>query len=195
MALRRAQRRLPRFGPDGYLYLGTGDGSGIADGRKPGRTSATCWRRSCASTWTSPTRARTTASPPTIRSSDPRGPGRRSGRMASGSRGSSASTGQTGDLWAGEVGQDLWEIGLQDREGRQLRLERQRGHPSVPPRAQDGARRRSCTPIVEHPHSEFRSLTGGYVYHGKRLPELAGPTFMATSTPAGCGCCATTARR
>ncbi|MGH7135652.1 MAG: hypothetical protein ACREHD_07925, partial [Pirellulales bacterium] len=29
-------------------------------------------------------------------------------------------------------------------------------------------------PTVEHPHSEARSLTGGVVYHGKKLPELAG---------------------
>jgi uncharacterized repeat protein (TIGR03806 family) len=29
-------------------------------------------------------------------------------------------------------------------------------------------------PTVEHPHSESRSLTGGVVYHGSRLPELQG---------------------
>src|SRR4029453_12704770 len=29
-------------------------------------------------------------------------------------------------------------------------------------------------PIVEHNHSDFRSLTGGFIYHGKRLPELQG---------------------
>jgi uncharacterized repeat protein (TIGR03806 family) len=27
-------------------------------------------------------------------------------------------------------------------------------------------------PVVEHPHSEFRSIIGGVVYHGVRLPEL-----------------------
>ena len=29
-------------------------------------------------------------------------------------------------------------------------------------------------PIVEHDHANFRSITGGYVYHGERLSELAG---------------------
>ena len=29
-------------------------------------------------------------------------------------------------------------------------------------------------PIVEHPHSESRSLTGGVVYHGEKFPDLRG---------------------
>ena len=29
-------------------------------------------------------------------------------------------------------------------------------------------------PIVEHPHSDFRSIIGGFVYHGSRLKELRG---------------------
>ena len=29
-------------------------------------------------------------------------------------------------------------------------------------------------PIVEHPHSDFRSITGGYVYESDRLPKLKG---------------------
>ena len=39
-------------------------------------------------------------------------------------------------------------------------------------------RKRGPTPLVlptiEHPHSEFRSLTGGVVYRGERFPELDG---------------------
>ena len=29
-------------------------------------------------------------------------------------------------------------------------------------------------PVLEHPHIEFRSITGGYVYHGTRLADLTG---------------------
>ena len=35
-------------------------------------------------------------------------------------------------------------------------------------------RRPILPPIKAHPHSEAASITGGYVYHGTRLPELAG---------------------
>ena len=31
-----------------------------------------------------------------------------------------------------------------------------------------------ATPLVEHPHSDFRSITGGYVYESDRLPKLKG---------------------
>ena len=52
------------------------------------------------------------------------------------------------------------------------------GDAPVPARAQARARRRSCQPVVEHHHTEFRSITGGYVYHGKRLPELTGRVHL-----------------
>src|SRR5205823_6510764 len=41
---------------------------------------------------------------------------------------------------------------------------------------------------VEHPHSEFRSLTGGVVYRGAKLPELNGAYIYGDySTGRVCG--------
>jgi uncharacterized repeat protein (TIGR03806 family) len=80
---------------------------------------------------------------------------------------------ETGNLWLGDVGQDLWEMihlisrggnhGWSVREGSHpFQLQRQRGPTPIMP------------PIVEHPHSEARSIIGGLVYHGSRLKELQG---------------------
>ena len=79
----------------------------------------------------------------------------------------------TGQIWVGNNGQDLWEqayllqkganYGWSVYEGSHpFYLNRKLGpHPVVKPTA-------------EHPHSEARSLTGGVVYHGEKLPELRG---------------------
>lgn len=80
---------------------------------------------------------------------------------------------QTGDVWVGNNGQDLWETAYLVRRGDNFGWSVYEGsHPFQP------QRRRGPTPIVpptiEHSHAEFRSLTGGVVYYGKRLPELAG---------------------
>jgi glucose/arabinose dehydrogenase len=90
---------------------------------------------------------------------------------------------QTGELWAGDVGQNLWEMvhrienggnyGWSIREGFHAfhPERRQRPDPAAPIRP----------PLVEYPHSPTRerpdsglSITGGYVYRGKRIPELVG---------------------
>src|SRR5205085_2542415 len=80
---------------------------------------------------------------------------------------------RTGDLWVGDVGWELWEMihrverggnyGWSITEGRQsVRPDGERGPTPIRP------------PVVEHPHSEAASLTGGYVYRGDRLKDLAG---------------------
>lgn len=80
---------------------------------------------------------------------------------------------KTGHVWVGNNGQDLWEqiffvrprdnYGWSVMEGSHpFYLERKPGpDPFVKPAA-------------EHPHSEARSLTGGIVYYGDKLPDLRG---------------------
>jgi uncharacterized repeat protein (TIGR03806 family) len=79
----------------------------------------------------------------------------------------------TGRLWVGDVGWELWELvydvkrggnyGWSVMEGPQpVNVEARRGPTPISP------------PIKVHPHSEAASITGGYVYRGARLRELAG---------------------
>ncbi|WP_406695931.1 PQQ-dependent sugar dehydrogenase [Singulisphaera sp. Ch08] len=80
---------------------------------------------------------------------------------------------KTGHIWVGTNGQDQWEtahlIGRGENYGwsvyegsHPFYLERKRGPtPHVPP-------------TIEHSHAEFRSLTGGVVYYGDKLPDLNG---------------------
>jgi glucose/arabinose dehydrogenase/mono/diheme cytochrome c family protein len=80
---------------------------------------------------------------------------------------------KTGHIWVGQNGQDLWEQAFLIEKGANYGWSVMEGsHPFYL------QRRRGPTPFVkptvEHPHSEFRSLTGGIVYYGKRLPELNG---------------------
>jgi len=78
----------------------------------------------------------------------------------------------TGNLWVGEVGQDLWEMIHLVRRGGNYGWSVMEGTHSFYPDRKIGPAPIS-PPIIEHHHSEARSITGGYVYHGKRLPELA----------------------
>jgi uncharacterized repeat protein (TIGR03806 family) len=78
-----------------------------------------------------------------------------------------------GNLWCGDIGQDQWEMleivrrgdnyGWSVVEGgHPFYLERQRGpHPFV-------------KPLIVHPHSEARSITGGVTYLGSKFPEYRG---------------------
>ena len=80
---------------------------------------------------------------------------------------------QTGDVWVGNNGQDLWEQAYLVKRGANYGWSLFEGsHPFYP------ARKQGPTPIspptVEHHHSEARSLTGGLVYYGQQRPELRG---------------------
>jgi glucose/arabinose dehydrogenase len=80
---------------------------------------------------------------------------------------------KTGDLWVGDVGQDLWEmIHLIKRGGNYGWSVYEGSHPFQPKRQRGPGP--FLKPIIEHPHSESRSITGGFVYYGKKLKKLRG---------------------
>jgi uncharacterized repeat protein (TIGR03806 family) len=80
---------------------------------------------------------------------------------------------RAGQLWVGDIGQDLWEMIIIAQRGANygwsitegghpFQLQRQRGPTPL------------TAPAIELPHSEARSITGGLVYHGNKLPKLRG---------------------
>ncbi len=79
----------------------------------------------------------------------------------------------TGDLWVGDVGWELWEMIYKVKRGGNYGWSVMEGPQPV---QVDGRRGPApiLPPMIAHPHSEAASITGGYVYHGTRLPELAG---------------------
>ncbi|MEX1075964.1 MAG: PQQ-dependent sugar dehydrogenase, partial [Pirellulales bacterium] len=79
----------------------------------------------------------------------------------------------TSQIWVGNQGQDLWEqIYLIDRganygwsivEGTHKFNDDQKAGPTP-----------ISKPVAEHPHAEARAMTGGLIYKGSALPELYG---------------------
>ncbi len=161
------------FGGDSFLYLTTGDGTGDSDGWNSGQTLddllGSVLRIDVADA-TAAQPYRVPADNPFVKLADAkpeifayglRNPWRMSYDRA------------TDQLWVGNNGQDLWETAHLVRPGENygwsvyegshpFYLERQRGPTPIVP------------PTIEHSHAEFRSLTGGVVYHGDVLPDLAG---------------------
>jgi uncharacterized repeat protein (TIGR03806 family) len=162
-----------RFGPDGDLYLATGDGSGIADEFQTGQDVSDLLGSILRIDVDVPE-----GTPPyEIPEDNPFAnfPFARPEIYSFGHRQvwKFSFDRATGTMWGGEVGQDLWEMVYIIHKGGNYGWSINEGsHPFRPGRRQGPGP--FVPPIVEHPHSDFRSLTGGYVYRGSRLPELAG---------------------
>jgi uncharacterized repeat protein (TIGR03806 family) len=80
---------------------------------------------------------------------------------------------KSGDLWVGDVGWELWEMIDRVERGGNYGWSIMEGPQPVQPDAPRGPSPIS-PPAVAHPHSEAASITGGYVYHGRRLTGLDG---------------------
>ena len=83
---------------------------------------------------------------------------------------------KSGDLWVGDVGQDLWEMVRVVRKGENYGWSVQEGNHPFHPENPIGPGP-IIPPVIEHHHTECRSITGGYVYHGAKFPELQGTYF------------------
>src|SRR5205823_5419584 len=83
----------------------------------------------------------------------------------------------TGDLWAGDVGQELWEeidrvvlggnYGWSIREGKTCH------------QAATCDTTGLIDPVVVHPHGEANAIIGGVVYRGTKIPALTGKYVYA----------------
>ncbi|MCE9561985.1 MAG: PQQ-dependent sugar dehydrogenase [Planctomycetes bacterium] len=162
-----------RFGPDGMLYISTGDGSGIADGLQTGQDLGTVLGKILRIDVDSAAADKKYTIPednPFVKTKGARGEIWAYGIRQSWKISFDTATGQ---LWAGEVGQDLWEmVNLVEKGGNYGWSVKEGDHPFRPERKTGPSP--ILKPIVEHNHSEFRSVTGGFVYHGKKHPELNG---------------------
>jgi glucose/arabinose dehydrogenase len=152
------------FGPDGKLYVGTGDGGKANDphgnGQNPKALLAKMLRFD----------VDTPAPAPEMIARGLRNPWRYSFDS------------KTGDLYIADVGQNLWEyvhvVGAKDLAG---------GH-NFGWNLVEGFhcfQKQTCDvegltpPVMEYSHKEGCSISGGYVYRGKAIPEMQGNYFYA----------------
>ncbi|HUS31037.1 MAG TPA: PQQ-dependent sugar dehydrogenase [Kofleriaceae bacterium] len=94
---------------------------------------------------------------------------------------------KTGDLFIGDVGQNLFEyvhaVAGTDTSRKNFGWNIVEGTHCFDP--DSGTSKQTCDrtgltpPLVEYPHEQGCSITGGYVYRGKALPALAGRYFYA----------------
>jgi quinoprotein glucose dehydrogenase len=85
---------------------------------------------------------------------------------------------ETGLLWAGDVGQDEWEeIDIVKRGGNYGWNLREGFHKFGPVGSEP--REGLIEPIFEYHHTIGKSITGGTVYRGKKIPELQGKYIYA----------------
>src|SRR5439155_3840603 len=80
---------------------------------------------------------------------------------------------QTGQLWVGDVGWELWEMVHKVEKGGNYGWSIVEGRQPIKPNQKPGPTP-IRPPMIELPHTIAASVTGGYVYRGKKFPELAG---------------------
>ncbi len=171
------------FGPDGYLYAGTGDGGGAGDPGNRAQSLGSLLGKLLRMDVDHPTSTKPYRSPSTnpyvgragldlIWARGLRNPWRFSFDSL------------TGDLWIGDVGQNRWEeIDRSPAVGGGGRAKNYGWHvlegnacyrPAV-----GCSRAGKKSPLAVYGHSKGCSVTGGYVYRGTEYPALVGAYLFA----------------
>ncbi len=168
-----------QFGPDGYLYIGMGDGGAAGDPWDNAENLQALLGKmlrikvsgeeTYAIPATNPFLGREDAHPE-IWAYGVRNPWRFSFDRA------------TGDLYIADVGQNQWEeIDFQPADsagGEHYGWNTLEGnHCYDPPENCDASGK--VPPVWEYPHPEGCSITGGYVYRGQQFPQMQGIYFYA----------------
>jgi uncharacterized repeat protein (TIGR03806 family) len=78
-----------------------------------------------------------------------------------------------GQLWVADIGQDAWEMIYRVKKGGNYGWSIMEGPGSLNSTREKGPGP-IIPPTVSHPHSEMRSITGGFFYRGQKFPELRG---------------------
>ena len=81
----------------------------------------------------------------------------------------------SGELWAGDVGQNTWEEIDLIQKGKNYGWRLMEGRHCYNPKSDCQTIPGLVLPVAEYTHEQGRcSVTGGYVYRGSRLPQLVG---------------------
>ncbi|MDX1962422.1 MAG: PQQ-dependent sugar dehydrogenase [Pirellulales bacterium] len=166
------------FGPDGYLYIGLGDGGFGNDPQGNGQNLKTVLGKILRIDVDHKGDGQNYAIPadnPFVKTKDAKPEiyalgVRNVWRMAFDR--------QTGALWMADVGQNLWEeINIVKKGGNYGWNLREAAHPFGNAKATHDEE--LIDPIWEYDHQVGKSITGGVVYRGKLVPELIGKYLYA----------------
>lgn len=172
------------FGPDGYLYIGLGDGGNGSDPHGNGQNLQTLLGSILRIDVDSKADGKEYAIPKDNPFINHKIVINRKGKTANaqpeiyayGLRNvwRMAFDRETGKLWAGDVGQGLWEeINIIEGGGNYGWNIREAKH-WFRPDGNDTKSDKMIDPVWEYHHDIGKSITGGTVYRGKEVPELVG---------------------
>lgn len=165
------------FGPDGFLYVGFGDGGAANDPQNRAQDTSNLWGKIL--------RIDVAAAPYSIPADNPfAGNARCEAGIGAASCPEIFAWGlrnpwrfsfdrDTGALYAGDVGQGAWEeVDLIENGGNYGWRIREGAHCNIP--ADNCPTSGLVDPIVEYDRSLGQTVTGGYVYRGDAIPGLWG---------------------